>query len=195
MPDQEKSETAYIRHHIYVEILASWLWVAEDSEGELYFPLNASCEALEVETRAAHDLIRRDTRIQPGVCEIRLPTAGGEQVQKCLRSTEYAWWLALVDPPRSAAPEQRALLIERQRVLMGLARDILLRGRELDVLPSFSRRQVTSTQFAPASLNMTDTAVTGAIEANFRCLICGAPHVMVIDGKGWHLHVGVEVES
>jgi hypothetical protein len=37
-------------------------------------------------------------------------------------------------------------------------------------------------------------AATGTVETHFRCLKCGAPHVAVIDGAGWHLHLGVEVE-
>src|SRR5262249_27915751 len=119
---------AYIRHHIHVDVLDAWLWIAEDEDGELYFPVNATCDALEIDKRAAHDLIRRDSRVKPGQHEIKLPTAGGDQVQKCLSSTEYAWWLALTDPPRDATATQRTALIERQRVLMGLAREVLLRG-------------------------------------------------------------------
>jgi hypothetical protein len=189
MPQSEK----YVRHHVFVDVLESWLWVAEDSDGDLYFPVNASCDALEMEARAAHDMIRRDNRIKPGVRSIRLPTAGGEQVQQCLRSPEYAWWLALIDPPRSATSEKRAILIERQRVLMGLAREIMVRGRELDVLPSMSQRQATRSQASEAPREVSAEA-SGAMEGHFRCLRCGAPHAFVIDGAGWHLHLGIEVE-
>lgn len=181
----------YVRHHIYVEALADWLWVAEDSDGELYFPVNASCEAVELETRAAHDLIRRDSRLAPGVRTIRLPTAGGEQAQKCLRSTEYAWWLALTDAPRDASPEKRTTLVERQRVLMGLARDIIVRGRELDVLPSAPR--LASAPLTTPQLASFDVSGDG-LEGRMHCKRCGAPHIIVIDGAGWHVHLGVTVE-
>src|SRR5689334_276993 len=113
----------YVRHHPYVEVIGGYLWVAEDAAGELYFPVRPTCEALEIGSQTALERIREDSRLSPGLRAIKLPTAGGEQEQQCLASTEYAWWLALIDPRRFKA-ERHALLMERQRVLMSLAKEI-----------------------------------------------------------------------
>lgn len=43
----------YVRHHVYVDVLEDYLWVAEDRDGELYFPLRASCTVLELDSTTA----------------------------------------------------------------------------------------------------------------------------------------------
>jgi hypothetical protein len=35
---------------------------------------------------------------------------------------------------------------------------------------------------------------TGQLEGDFQCLKCGAPHHLIIDGAGWHLHLGIEMD-
>lgn len=164
----------YVRHHVYVDVLASELWVAEDSAGVLYFPIRPSCKELELDSTSALETIKADSRLAPGLRAIRLPTKGGEQEQQCLRGTEYAWWLMVVDPRRFKA-ERRQLLMERQRALMHLAEDIMLKRQQLKPL----------TPHNPAR---------GQVEAHVRCLKCGAPHLLVIDGQGWHMYAAVEVE-
>lgn len=172
------TETRFVRHHVHVEVLDDFLWIAEDYAGELYFPVRPSCAALDMDSQTAIATIKADSRLAPGLRRIKLPTAGGEQLQQCLRSDEYAWWLALIDP-RHFKPERRALLEERQRVLMRLAKDIMLKSQGLKALPQ-SR--------GPQSADVTGS---GQMEGTFRCLNCGAPHLIVIDGTGWHAHLSV----
>jgi P22_AR N-terminal domain len=170
----------YVRHRVYVDVLAGDIWVAEDEEGELYLPLRPTCATLEIDSTTALETIKADSRLIPGLRAIKLPTPGGEQKLQCLRSTEYSWWLALIDP-RRFKEERRANLIERQRVLMNLARDIMLKRQELrPIAMGKSIKQVT-------------IKGTGQLEGDFICLKCGAPHHLVIDGAGWHLHLGIEV--
>ena len=119
-----KMDTAdnYIRHRVYVDVLATDLWVAEDQVGELYFPIRATCGSLELDSTTALETIKADSRLFPGLRAIRLPTPPrGEREVQCLRSDEYTWWLALIDP-RRFKPDRRTLLEERQRVLMRLQR-------------------------------------------------------------------------
>lgn len=163
----------YVRHHVFVEILDDYLWIAADYAGELYFPLRPTCAALDLDSTTALETIKANSLLAPGLRRIKLPTDGGEQAQQCLRSDEYTWWLARTDP-RRFKPERRPLLEERQRALMRLSKEILLKSRELKTLPT------------PRSV---DIPATGQTEAPFRCLNCGAPHLIVIDGTGWHAHL------
>jgi len=174
--DSDMASTEYVRHHVFVEILDDYLWVAQDYAGELYFPLRPSCAALEIDSRTALATIKADSRLAPGLRSILLPTSGGEQAQQCVRSEEYGWWLALIDP-RRFKPERRGLLEQRQRMLMRLAREIIVKGRDLKEL-----RPTNTAQSA-------DVNATGQIEGTMRCLNCGAPHLIVIDGSGWHAHL------
>lgn len=166
----------YVRHHVYVEVLDDYLWVAEDYQGNLYLPVRPTCAALELDSQTSIATIKADSRLAPGLFRIRLPSGGGDQLQQCLRSEEYSWWLMIVDP-RRFKPERRALLAERQRVLMHLASDIVLKRRELKALPQ---------QRLPQSA---DIPVSGQTEGVLHCLNCGAPHLIVIDGTGWHAHL------
>jgi hypothetical protein len=171
----------YIRHRVYIDVLAGDLWVAEDENGELYLPVRPTCSTLEVDSTTSLETIKADSRLAPGLRSIKLPTFGGEQRLQCLRSTEYSWWLALIDP-RKFKEERRANLIERQRVLMNLARDIMLKRQEL--------RTIT------VGKNLAHTTIQGRgqLEGDFQCLKCGAPHHLTIDGAGWHLHLGIEAD-
>jgi len=172
----------YVRHRVYVDILASDLWVAEDLEGELYFPIRATCASLELDSTTALETIKADSRLAPGLRAIRLPTPPrGEREVQCLRSDEYTWWLALIDPRRFKA-ERRPLLEQRQRVLMRLAKEIMLKRAEIHRLPVRRMDQPHSVES------------TGRLDGDFRCLRCGAPMHLTIDGSGWHLHLGVEVD-
>jgi hypothetical protein len=171
----------HIRHRVYVDVLAHDLWVAEDQEGELYFPIRATCASLELDSTTALETIKADSRLYPGLRAIRLPTPPrGEREVQCLRSDEYTWWLALIDP-RRFKDERRSLLEERQRVLMRLAKEIMLRRVEIQMLPKQRTDQPRDVESA------------GRLEGDFRCLRCGAPLHVTIDGSGWHLHLGVEI--
>lgn len=175
-------EETFVRHRVYVDVIANELWVAEDAEGELYFPVRPTCTSLELDSTTALETIKGDSRLAPGLRSIRLPTPPkGERVVQCLRSDEFTWWLALIDPRRFKS-ERRPLLEERQRVLMRLSKEIMLKRQELRMLPG---------QHVAVS---TDIQGNGRLEGDFRCLRCGAPMHLTIDGSGWHLHLGVQVE-
>src|SRR5215469_15860598 len=125
----------YVRHRVYVDVIASELWVAEDAEGELYVPVRQTCSSLDLDSTTSLETIKADSRLAPGLRSIRLPTPPkGEREVQCLRSDEYTWWLALIDP-RRFKPDRRPLLEARQRVLMRLAKEIMLKRTELRMLP------------------------------------------------------------
>ena len=172
----------YARHKAYLDVLEGELWLAEDSEGRLYFPIKPSCGYLGIGYDSALDTIKADSRLAPGLRQIKLPTPGGPQVQQCLRKLEYTWWLSLLDP-RRFKEERRERIRERQRVLMDFAEDVILSQSKLEQLTRWRQ----SRQPAAAEVH-------SSVEAHFSCLKCGAPHVAVIDGSGWHLHLGVPVE-
>jgi hypothetical protein len=182
-----RTET-YVRHRVYVDALDDELWVAEDAEGRLYFPVRPSAGALGIDPDNALDTIKADSRLAPGLEIIRLPSAGGDQPMQCLHSTEYAWWLAMLDPRRfrTLPEERRAEFVRRQRALMQLAEEIMLKRQELHRLPL---QRPTSPQAAEEA-----EAVDGQVSGNARCPHCRRPGHMTLDGTGWHLHAGVEVE-
>jgi hypothetical protein len=172
----------YVRHRVYVDVLANELWVAEDAAGELYFPIRATCASLELDSTTSLETIKADSRLVPGLRSIRLPTPPkGEREVQCLRSDEFTWWLALLDPRRFKS-ERRPLLEERQRVLMRLAKEIMLKRTALRMFPG------------QHTVARDDILGNGRLEGDFRCLRCGAPLHLTIDGTGWHLHLGVEVD-
>lgn len=181
------THATYVRHRIFLDVLGEELWIAEDREGALYFPVRPSCKVLGIDSTTALETIKADSRLNVGLAPIRLPTEnGGDQEQQCLQRLEYSWWLALIDP-RRFAEAKRGPLQERQRALMQMASEIMLKRSELRMLPSAAQRK-------PLTPQTGSVTQTGAMEGQFRCLRCGAPHNLTIDGQGWHLHAGVEVE-
>jgi len=173
---------SYVRHHVYVEVLDDYLWVAEDRAGELYFPLRATCTALDLDSTTALETIKADSRLAPGLFPIRLPTpTRGEREQQCLRSDEYTWWLALLDP-RRFRPQRRELIEERQRVLMRLAKEIMLARSQLRRIP---HRNADDAQ---------PIAMAGNLRGDAHCPHCGGPVLVTYDGVGWRLHAGVETK-
>ncbi len=170
--------SSYVKHRVFVEVLGQELWVAEDSTGELYFPVRPTCTILDIDSGKALERIKGDSRLYPGLHEIYLPTAGGTQPFQCLASTEYAWWLSLYDP-RRMREEIREGFLERQRILMSLAKEIMLKSRQLLRLPEQRGERIQR---------------HGQVEGHFRCLRCNAPHHFCIDEAGWHLELGVEVD-
>jgi hypothetical protein len=156
-----------------------------DQEGKLYFPIKPSCAYLGIDYDTSLDTIKADSRLTPGLELIKLPTTGNANPQsmQCLRKLEYTWWLSLLDP-RRFREERRSRIIERQRILMEFAEEVILHRGDMRLLrDELARRRTT-----------VEPDVRGAMEAHFRCLRCGAPHVAIIDGNGWQLHLGVEAE-
>lgn len=172
----------YVRHRVFVDVLDAELWVAEDASGELYFPVRPTCVILDTDSGKALERIKGDSRLNYSLCEILSPTPGGMQTLQHLASREYAWWLATYDPRRMREGEARDRMIERQRTLMGLAQEIMLKSRELLHLPERGEQDNGGLE------------VIGDLEAKFRCLKCGAPHIICITKSGWRLQLGVQVE-
>jgi hypothetical protein len=172
----------YIRHRVYVDALDCELWIAENSAGRLYFPVKASCVELGIDSDNALENIKSDSRLVPGLENIRLPSSGGDQPTQCLHSTEYAWWLALLDPRRfrSLSDDQRVAFTKRQRILMQLAEDVMLKRDELKRLPQ--QRAVISSQ---------PVAMTGPLSGDAPCPMCKSMLHITISGDGWHLHGGL----
>lgn len=101
------TRTAYVRHRIFVDVIGDDLWLAEDREAELYFPVRPSRKVLGIDSTTALETIKADSRLNVGLAPIRLPTeCGGDQEQQCLRRLEYAWWLA--PSTRAASPRRGA---------------------------------------------------------------------------------------
>jgi hypothetical protein len=173
----------YVRHRVYVEALDGELWIAEDSSGRLHFPVRLSCVALGIDPDNALDTIKADSRLSPGLQLIRLPSPGGDQPMQCLHSTEYSWWLAMLDPRRfrHLTESQRQEFANRQRILMQLAEEIMLKRDEL------RRLHVPPAVAAPVT-------VSGQISGDAYCPHCRRPVHITIDGSGWHLHAGQEIE-
>ena len=171
----------YARHKAYIDVLGGELWLAEDPEGVVYFPVKPSCGYIDIDFSTSLASIKADSRLMPGLKPIVLPSAGGLQPHQCLRKLEYTWWLALFDP-RRFREDRRERVIERQRILMQFAEDVMLSNGRLD---NIATRRLAR-----------DVEVSGeGLEGYMRCKKCGTPHIIVIDGAGWHVHLGVEVES
>jgi hypothetical protein len=177
---------SYVRHRIYVDALDCELRVAEDSEGHLYFLVRPSCTALGIDPDKALETVKADSRLAPGLQIIRLPSPGGDQPMQCLHSTECGWWwLAILDPRRfrNLSESQQRDFTRRQRILMQLAEEIMLRRGELRRLP-------LGRASSPQMVKNTSSEVSG----DARCPHCNGPVHVTIDGTGWHLHAGVEVD-
>jgi len=174
----------FVRHRVYVDTLDSDLWIAEDATGRLHFPIRSSCTALGIDADNALDNIKADSRLSPGLQVIRLPSPGGDQPTQCLHSTEYSWWLAILDPRRfrHVSESQREEFTNRQRILMQLAEEIMLKRDELRHL------HVRPAAAAPIT-------VSGQISGDARCPHCRRPVHITIDGSGWHLHAGEEINQ
>jgi hypothetical protein len=174
----------YVRHRVYVDALGCEMWIAEDADGRLHFPIKASCVELGgIDSDNALEAIKADSRLAPGLDTIRMPSAGGDQPTQCLHSTEYAWWLALLDPRRfrSLTEEQRQDFTRRQRILMQLAEEIMLKRTELKHLPV--HRVVARSQAV---------TMTGPLSGDTLCPLCNGPLHITIDMVGWHVHGGEE---
>jgi hypothetical protein len=104
------TRTAYVRHRVFVDVLGDDPWIAEDREGELYFPVRPSCMVLGIDSTTALETVKADSRRNVGLAPLRLPTeGGGDQGQQCLRRLEYAWWLGgWRSSTRAASPRRSA---------------------------------------------------------------------------------------
>lgn len=169
-----------IYHREYVEVCNAWLTFAEDRNGDFWFPVGPSCRALNIDVTAQIEVVQADSRLKPWLRTMRLPfgtDARGEwnnfQTTHCLRRREYAWWLANIDPNNVRA-SARPKLEARQRALMDLCDRVMFHKHEETI--------------------MAQTA-TFSGEMHWRCLRCGAPHCVTMNGSHISIYLGQEEEQ
>ncbi|HUY75794.1 MAG TPA: phage antirepressor N-terminal domain-containing protein [Ktedonobacterales bacterium] len=170
------TQQRYMYRTEHVAVCDADLTIAQTVVGLLYFPIRATCRALDIDAPWQIESIKGDSRFAPALASIPLPTAGGAQLTQCLPKREYAWWLAVIDPDRCKASVRRALVM-RQRALMDVADQVMLA----------SDREAVGALMAGRKGGV---AVPGEVHLN--CLRCGAPHCLVLDTTGIHLYVGDE---
>ena len=172
----ETTAPAYV---FYEDCLLEWgiasITLAEDEQGDVFYPVRTMCEAIGVARHRQASIIREDTRTTPGVRDIDAPTAGGKQKMLFLRRHETAIWLAIIDPARvgdtlkgneDETPRER--LLSFQASLWALADRI-----------AFRRRQgVEASAGNPTSVAR---LVGGYARAETHCPDCGAPLIAEVE--------------
>jgi P22_AR N-terminal domain len=153
----------------YEDSLPDWnipyIMLAEDSAGDVFFPVRPLITALGVDRPTQMAIIQEDTRLKGGVRLVKkAPTCGGKQDVHYLRRREVAIWLTLIDPDK-VAPRARGRVEEFQAALWQLADRIVFRRRRL------------------AAGGATDTGMLielhGAQRGEFTC-DCGRHHIIEI---------------
>ena len=161
MARQVATEPAYC---FYEESLPEWgisrIMLAEDAQGDMFFPVRPICEALGVDRPTQMGIIQSDSRLKRGARTIKIPTRGGKQDTLCLRKREVGVWLATIDPLR-VGERARGRLEEFQEALWNLADRIVFRRR----------RSVE----AGAEGATTTARLSGTQSTNTCCPECGAP--------------------
>lgn len=76
----------------------TWIVLAEDGAGDVWFPVRPIIEALGVDRPTQQGIIQQDSRTKKGVRQIKAPTRGGKQTVLYIRQRECAIWLTLIDP-------------------------------------------------------------------------------------------------
>ena len=116
----------------YEESLLDWgiarIVLAEDEQGDVYFPVRPICEALGVDRPTQSAIIQQDSRTKRGARTIEMPTRGGKQKSLCLRKREVGIWLTIMDPD-NVGESARGRLEEFQEALWQLAHRIVFRRR------------------------------------------------------------------
>lgn len=177
---------AFTRFHYYrrrIPVCDAWVTVAEDEEtGVFWFPIRPICKAMQVDSPSQIEVIKHSWKLAPALHVIPLPTdqrADGTwinvQQTQCLPKREFGWWLAVVEPSKSASKDVRDKLLLRQRAISDFAEGLVDKSdEELARLAE------------PASPSQS------AGEVHTRCPVCHTPLCLVIGGV--HVVPGVEVE-
>jgi hypothetical protein len=119
----------------YEDALPEWniplLMLAEDNDGDVFFPVRPIITALGVDRPTQTATIQEDSRLKPGARLIKkAPTRGGRQDTLYLRRREVAIWLTLIDPEK-VGENARGRVEEFQAALWRLADKILFRRRRI----------------------------------------------------------------
>lgn len=116
----------------YEESLPDWgisrILLAEDAQGDVFFPVRTICEALCVDRPTQSAIVQQDSRTKKGARMVGMPTRGGTQKTLCLRKREVGIWLTIMDPD-NVGELARGRLEEFQEALWTLADRIIFRRR------------------------------------------------------------------
>lgn len=166
------TETAETVYSFYEEAIPEWdisyILLAEDVGGDVYFPTRPIIEALGVERSRQTGIIKEDTRTRGGVKEISAPTRGGKQKALYIRKRELAIWLTIIDP-ENVGPRAKGRLTEFQAALWHLAEKLVFKRR----------RGVEASLDNPTSVAQ---LVGGVARAETTCPDCGVALVAEVDG-------------
>lgn len=186
--------TDYIYHREYLEACDAWLTFAEDREGTFWFPVGPSCRAMGIDAHSQVVVIQADSRLAPWLREIRLPfgtDARGQwnnfQKTHVLRRREYSWWLAMIDP-NNVKSSSRPRLESRQRALMDLSDRVMFHQHEQEIAAATAAAPPSS----PTGGKRQEHVLTG--EFHLRCLRCGAPHCVTLDGTRVRVYLGQDAD-
>lgn len=154
----------------YEDGLPDWnmpsITIAEDENGEVWYPVRPMCKGLAVDSPTQAGIIRQDSRLSQHARDIRVPTPGGRQEQLCLTHKGVAIWLAGIDPHR-VGKYARGRMEEYQDALWSLADKLV-----------FSRRRTAEASAQGATVT---TKLIGTQKGEALCPHCHQP-------------VGIEVE-
>ncbi len=118
----------------YEDTIPEWgiahILLAEDDQGDIWYPARTIIEALGVDRPTQQGILRTDARTRGGVREIYAPTRGGRQKAIYVRRRECAIWLTLIDPEH-VADRVRSHLEDFQSALWALAERIVFRRRRI----------------------------------------------------------------
>ena len=84
------------------------------ADGKFYVPMKPICQNLGLQWEAQHKRIKRHVVMNEGVCDVQIPSAGGEQEMTCLPLSMLNGWLFGVDVNR-VKPALRDKLMDYQR--------------------------------------------------------------------------------
>lgn len=114
----------------YEDSLPEWdipyILLAEDSAGDVFYPVRPICEALHLDRSTQNSIIRSDSRTKGGADDIKAPSKGGKQETLYLRKKECAIWLTNIDPARVNGVA-KGRLVEFQEGLWQLAERTVFR--------------------------------------------------------------------
>jgi hypothetical protein len=118
----------------YEDAIPEWgiayMLLAEDVEGDVWYPARPIIEALGVQRTTQTGILQTDARTRKGVKEISAPTRGGKQKAIYVRRKECAIWLTLIDPEK-VAERARGKIEDFQGALWQLADKIVFRRKRI----------------------------------------------------------------
>ncbi len=181
---------AFTRFHYYrrhIPVCDTWITVAEDEEtGVFWFPIRPICKAMQVDSPSQIEVIKHSWKLAPALQIIPVPTEQRKdgtwikaQQTQCLPKREFGWWLAIVEPSKTASQEVRDKLLIRQRAISDLAESLV-------------DKSDAEVERARQALVSNDVRSTADGEVLTRCPVCNTPLCLVIAGA--HVVPGVEVE-